>query len=324
MDAQTLAKVMDYRVSTARYEELCPQFNAAMIQADCTTFERATMWIAQLGHESGGLLYMEEIASGSAYEWRNDLGNNQPGDGQRFKGRGPIQVTGRGNYTRLSKWAHGKGYIPTLTYFVDNPDELATDRYAFLGAVWYWTVERNMNSFADRDDLLGATQAVNGGYNNLDDRRAFWHRAGDAGNAILPTQPQSGGTPMGAPELIQTQLTGIDGKGWAILGKSKPAALAGEDRDNYLVEAIAEIRDALTAEYESFVEPQYLIDPVTGEQRPPAKFNLPTAVRFADYQAFHAGRKAEESTAATKELTKKVDALTAKFDALISALGGAK
>lgn len=324
MDTQTLTKVMDHRVSTARYEELCPLFNAAMIQADCTTFERATMWIAQLGHESGGLLYMEEIASGSAYEWRNDLGNNQPGDGQRFKGRGPIQVTGRGNYTRLSQWAHGKGYIPTPTHFVDNPDELATDRYAFLGAVWYWTVERDMNSFADRDDLLGATQAVNGGYNNLDDRRAFWHRAGNAGNAILPTQPQSGGTPMGAPELIQTQLTGIDGKGWPILGKSKPAALAGEDRDNYLVEAIAEIRDALTAEYESFVEPQYLVDPETGEQHPPARLNLPTAVRFADYQAFHAGRKAEESTKATEALSDKVDALDAKLERIIAALGGAK
>lgn len=324
MDAQTLATVMGNRVSKARYEELCPAFNAAMIQAGCTTERRATMWCAQLGHESGGLQWMEEIASGSAYEWRQDLGNTQFGDGVRFKGRGPIQITGRYNYSKVSVWAHDKGYVPTPTYFVDNPSELSNPTYGFLGAVWYWTVARDINALADNDDLIGATRAINGGINGLDDRRAYWHRAGNAGVAILPTQPQSGGTPMGAPELIQTQMTGIDGKGWAILGKSKPAALAGEDRDNYLVEAIAEIRDALTAEYESFVEPQYLVDPETGELHPPAMLNLPTAVRFADYQAFHAGRKAEESTKATEALADKVDALDAKLERIIAALGGAK
>ena len=55
-------------------------------------------FLAQLAHESGQLRYMEEIASGSAYEGRRDLGNTQPGDGVRFKGRGPIQLTGRSNY----------------------------------------------------------------------------------------------------------------------------------------------------------------------------------------------------------------------------------
>ncbi|MGR6028953.1 glycoside hydrolase family 19 protein [Rhodococcus erythropolis] len=314
MDATTLAKVMDYRVSMARYEELCPLFNAAMIQAGCTTFERSTMWCAQLGHESGGLFYMEEIADGSAYEWRRDLGNNQPGDGRRFKGRGPIQVTGRAHYTNLSLWAHGKGYVPTPTFFVDNPGELAADRYAFLGAVWYWTVERDINSFADRDDLLGATRAVNGGYNGLDDRRDFWHRAGDAGPAILPTPPQSGGSPVDIPALVNDQLSGPEGRGWSILGPSK----LDSNRSNTLVEAVAEIRDALVGTFTSFVEPEYL------NGAPPAQLELPTAVRFADYQAFHAGRKAEESIKATRELVNKVNALDAKLDRVLAALGGAK
>lgn len=314
MDVQTLAKVMDYRVSMARYGELCPLFNAAMIQAGCTTFERSTMWCAQLGHESGGLFYMEEIADGSAYEWRQNLGNNQPGDGRRFKGRGPIQVTGRAHYTNLSLWAHGKGYVPTSTFFVDNPGELATDRYAFLGAVWYWTVERDMNSFADRDDLLGATRAVNGGYNGLDDRRSFWHRAGDAGPAILPTPPQSGGSPVDIPALVNDQLSGPEGRGWSILGPSK----LDSNRSNTLVEAVAEVRDALVGTFTSFVEPEYL------NGAPPAQLDLPTAVRFADYQAFHAGRKAEESIKATRELVNKVDALDAKLDRVLAALGGVK
>lgn len=326
MDVATLARVMDYRVPMARYEELCPTFNEAMIMADCTTERRATMWCAQLGHESGGLLYMQEIADGSDYEWRENLGNNQPGDGRRFKGRGPIQVTGRAHYTNLSRWAHGKGYVPTPTFFVDNPEELAQPRYGFIGAAWYWTVERNMNKYADNDDLTGATRAVNGGLTNLEDRRAFWYRAGDAGSAILPTVPNTGeNNTMGVPEMIRDQMIGEGGKGWPILGKSKPAELAGEDRYNYLVEAVAEIRDALLTPITSFVEREYLgKDPVTGQPVEPAKLDLRTAVGFADYQAFHAGRKAEESTKATKELVDKVDKLSAKLDALINALGGAK
>ena len=55
-----------------------------------------TRW--QLAHESVSLRYFEEIASGSAYEGRRDLGNIHPGDGVRYKGRGPIQLTGRSNY----------------------------------------------------------------------------------------------------------------------------------------------------------------------------------------------------------------------------------
>lgn len=314
MDVQTLAKVMDYRVPMARYEELCPTFNEAMILADCTTDRRATMWCAQLGHESGGLLYMQEIADGSAYEWRQDLGNNQPGDGRRFKGRGPIQVTGRGNYMRLSRWAHDRGYVPTPTFFVDAPDELANPRYGFLGAVWYWTVERNMNKFADQDDLRGATIAVNGGLTHIEDRRAYWHRAGDVGAAILPTPPQSGGSPVDIPALVNDQLSGPAGRGWPILGPSK----VDPSRDNTVVEALAEIRDGLTETYESFVEPEFL------GGNPPARLDLPTAVRFADYQAFHAGRKAEESIRATRELVTKVNNLDAKLDRVLAALGGAK
>ncbi len=59
--------------------------------------------LATTVHESGAGKYMEEIASGSAYEGRRDLGNNQSGDGVRYKGRGYVQITGRNNYTNWGK-----------------------------------------------------------------------------------------------------------------------------------------------------------------------------------------------------------------------------
>lgn len=161
--------------------------NQALIRANCTTPDRVAMFLAQVGHESGSFRYTEELASGSAYNWRSDLGNTHPGDGERYKGRTYIQITGRYNYTALSAWAHSKGYVPTRSYFVDHPAELASIKYIFLGPVWYWTVARHMNPYADHRDIVGATRAVNGGLNNLDDRRARWNWARKFGNYLLPS-----------------------------------------------------------------------------------------------------------------------------------------
>ncbi|AVE00335.1 lysin A [Mycobacterium phage Bananafish] len=184
-----LAKVMDNRVSMARYEALAPQLISAFHLAGCDTLLRRRHFLAQVGHESGGLKYQEEIASGAAYEGRADLGNTQRGDGVRFKGRDFIQITGRSNYTRLSQWAYGRGQVPTPTFFVDHPEALATDAYAFLGVVWYWTQARDMNALADRDDIVAVTKAVNGGTNGLEDRKAFYARAVAAGDNLLDPVP---------------------------------------------------------------------------------------------------------------------------------------
>lgn len=189
MTAETLARAMGGSVSLERYAALLPAFTAAMREAGCTTVERAAMWCAQLGHESGGLQWMEELASGAAYEGRRDLGNVRPGDGQRFKGRGPIQVTGRHNYTALSTWAHSRGLTPSPTFFVDQPAQLASDRYGFLGAVWYWTAARQqLNALADARDINGATRAINGGTNGLDDRTTRYKRCLELGAALLPEE----------------------------------------------------------------------------------------------------------------------------------------
>ncbi len=64
---------------------------------------RLIHFLAQLAHETGNFRYMEEIASGAAYEGRKDLGNTQAGDGKRFKGRGPIQLTGRANHRKYGQ-----------------------------------------------------------------------------------------------------------------------------------------------------------------------------------------------------------------------------
>lgn len=169
---------MGARLSLERYGQLLPAVVESLRACECATVDRIAMWCAQIGHESGGLYYTEEIASGAAYEGRADLGNTQPGDGVRFKGRSWIQITGRSNYTRLSLWAHSKGLVPTSTYFVDHPERLAADEYAGLGAAWYWVVARpDINALADRRDLETVTRRINGGTNGLADRRERYNRA---------------------------------------------------------------------------------------------------------------------------------------------------
>jgi len=126
---------------------------------------RKAHFLAQLGHESASMIYTSEIASGSAYEGRADLGNTQPGDGPLFKGRGLIQITGRNNYTAYGK-ARNRDFITG-----GNPQLLATDPdTAADSAGWFWTTHR-LNDLADQDDVLAITKKINGGTNGLEDRK---------------------------------------------------------------------------------------------------------------------------------------------------------
>ena len=188
-----LSEAMGNALVRERYSALLPAVSKCLADCGATTVPRIAMWMAQIGHESGGLRWMAELADGSAYEGRSDLGNIQRGDGPRYKGRGPIQVTGRSNYTNLSKWAYQNGLCPTPTYFVDAPDELASDKYGFVGVTWYWTTQRDLNGASDRRDLNAATKMINGGLNGIDDRKARYERAilmGDRLLSITANQPK--------------------------------------------------------------------------------------------------------------------------------------
>ena len=123
---------------------------------------RLAHFMGQCAHESGGFRYMEEIASGAAYEGRRDLGNTQSGDGRRYKGRGPIQLTGRANYRRVGQTIG----IDLEAY----PEIVSRPAIGLLVGCVYWS-ERSLNAKADADDLLGLTRAINGGTNGLEDRR---------------------------------------------------------------------------------------------------------------------------------------------------------
>lgn len=136
---------------------------AAMVEI-CATPQRTAHFLAQIAHESGGFKYAEEIASGAAYEGREDLGNTEPGDGRRYKGRGVIQLTGRANYRR---------YGELLGLDLERqPGLAALPEVAYRTAALYW-LDRNINTDADRDDLKAVTRAINGGTNGLDDRRRY-------------------------------------------------------------------------------------------------------------------------------------------------------
>jgi putative chitinase len=145
---------------------------------------RQLCFLSQVGHESGGLFFTEELASGQAYEGRKSLGNTVPGDGVRFKGRGLIQITGRANYKSIGDEL-GVAFInnPTLlggkNVKVCTPDQL---KYSALSAGWYWNT-RKLNAIADKinidkpideganlENFIMMTRKINGGTNGLADR----------------------------------------------------------------------------------------------------------------------------------------------------------
>ena len=146
----------------ARATELALAANVHLETYSIKTQLRFCHFLAQLAHESGNFRYMEEIASGAAYEGRKDLGNVNKGDGVRYKGRGPIQLTGRANYR---KYGQELGID-----FENNPTIVALPSVGMLVACKYWS-ENNLNVFADYDDVTTITRRINGGLNGFDDRK---------------------------------------------------------------------------------------------------------------------------------------------------------
>ncbi|MBW3496988.1 glycoside hydrolase family 19 protein [Janthinobacterium sp. NKUCC08_JDC] len=139
--------------------------NAAMVEFGITTPARQASFLSQVGHESGQLRHVRELASGQAYEGRVDLGNTQRGDGVRFRGRGLLQVTGRANYAACGK-ALGLDLLA-------QPELLEQAVNACRSAGWFWQT-KGLNALADAGDQERVTRRINGGVNGLAERLALF------------------------------------------------------------------------------------------------------------------------------------------------------
>ena len=166
LDEATLLKIMPHAKS--RVQDFLEPLNAAMREFHINTPVRQAAFLAQIAHESGELRYVKEIASGAAYEGRKDLGNTQPGDGMRYKGRGLIQITGRNNYAECGK-ALGVDLIT-------QPELLETNDLACRSAAWFWA-SHGLNDLADKGGFERITKRINGGYNGLKERQAYYAKA---------------------------------------------------------------------------------------------------------------------------------------------------
>jgi putative chitinase len=155
----------------ARLAVFIEPLNAAFEEFEINTRVRQAAFLAQAAHECMGFQAMREFGSGEQYSGRKDLGNDQPHEGQTFKGRGIFQLTGDANYVRA-----GTELYTDPEWFRMSPELAAEPVNACRIAGWYW--KRNgLNELADRGDFRSITKRINGGYNGLADREDYFARA---------------------------------------------------------------------------------------------------------------------------------------------------
>jgi putative chitinase len=165
-----------------RVDEFVASFNQWAIPFGIDNDKRAVHYLAQVFHESGALRYVEELASGAAYDTGSKaiaLGNTpeKDGDGQRYKGRGFIQLTGLNNYK-----AFNASDLCTEDV-VTHPEKVAEFPLNQVASMWFWQSHK-LNELADRDDgsKIGEdvckqiTRIVNGGTNGLANRLFYYRR----------------------------------------------------------------------------------------------------------------------------------------------------
>lgn len=178
-------------------ESFVTPLNRAMDEFEINTPLRMAAFIAQVAHESGSFNYLQELASGHAYDDRKDLGNLEPEAiataklarttaGRFYRGHGVIQITGYYNHKKC-----GEALGLDLVKF---PKLLTEPVNACRSAAWFWVVGAglnlsktaiaagvtkgcNLNTYADRKEFKLLTVAINGGYNGLEDRSKYYIRA---------------------------------------------------------------------------------------------------------------------------------------------------
>jgi putative chitinase len=166
-------------LNTAKATAFFPFLRSAVDEFSIATPARSAAFLAQLAHESGQFRFMEEIWGPTPAQVRYEpqgtlaarLGNTDAGDGRRFKGRGPIQVTGRANYRRY-------GDLLGIDLVAD-PARAADPSVAFRIAALFWS-SNGLNELADQgnaDAFRQITRRINGGFNGLADRQQFFARA---------------------------------------------------------------------------------------------------------------------------------------------------
>ena len=207
---QALAQIMP-NLKAEKRALFFPFLTRAMAEFEVNTPARQAAFLAQLAHESGEFKWMEEIwgptPAQRRYEGRRDLGNTVPGDGFRFKGRGPIQITGRANYKRYGDMLG--------VDLINNPQLAATPEVGFRIAGVYWK-RNNINAPADRQDIVAVTKAINGGTNGLEDRKKYYERAKRVLGVSAGTR-SVGGAKRGVEEETGPRLTrGLDEPGESV------------------------------------------------------------------------------------------------------------
>lgn len=197
VDAKTMYAVPPARVIAPAISPIGSVLAATLDKYEINTRNRIAHFLAQTCHESDQFHALEEYASGEAYEGRVDLGNTEPGDGPRYKGRGLIQLTGRANYARVGD-ALGLDLI-------GQPGLAAQPVHALQVACEYWK-EHDINAAADLDTVVRVTRLINGGTNGLAERAMLTGRAKAAVlTTVAATQIGNVRAP-GAPPLVHPTL----------------------------------------------------------------------------------------------------------------------
>ncbi|WP_062999301.1 glycoside hydrolase family 19 protein [Nocardia mikamii] len=171
-------KTLAPKANSDTLRKYLPYLNKAMLAAGITTPEREAAFLAQVLHETDQLKTLTEYGDRNYFDSNygpqtavgRSLGNTQPGDGARYRGRGALQITGRSNYA-----AAGKAIGVDL---VHHPERADDPEHAFDIAAWFWR-SHHLNDAADADDLNAVTRTINGGDNGAAARRKYYDKARD-------------------------------------------------------------------------------------------------------------------------------------------------
>ncbi|MBO0859948.1 MAG: glycoside hydrolase family 19 protein [Chloracidobacterium sp.] len=210
------------KLPQAKRELYLPFINKTMEIYEIDTPLRASAFLAQIAHESAELRFMEELwgptEQQKKYEPPSDvataLGNTQPGDGFRYRGRGPIQITGRANYQIFGD--------KLGVDLVGNPDLVTTPQYAFSTAGLFWK-SNGLNELADVQDFMTITRRINGGLNGLQERQKYYEIAKNTLSAHEPddlalTAPSAGESAKGTSPPVNPTVKNVKNKSGGGLG----------------------------------------------------------------------------------------------------------